>query len=69
MNVVLNTIAKTEIVWSQNTVDETTNPFILKADIKNKQKFMFAVSITGLNLSDYEQFFDISLILYTFKDG
>jgi len=33
MNVVLNTISRTDIIWSLSTIDEATDPFVLKTEI------------------------------------
>jgi len=69
MNVMLSTVQKTDIVWALNTVDEATDPFILSTEIEGKQKFMFAVAISGFNLSAYDRYFDVFFTFSTFVNG
>lgn len=63
INVVVSTFAKTEVVWSLNTVEDSLDSFSITADTRGSQKFMFATALSGYDFRNQTQAFSVSLIL------
>jgi hypothetical protein len=64
MSVMISTFAKTDIIWSLNTVDVPIDEFMLTASISGSNKFMFAVQISGEDLNNNtDRKFDVSFTM------
>lgn len=63
INVIVSTFAKTEVVWSLNTVEDSVDSFSVTADTRGSQKFMFAAALSGIDFRNQTQAFNVSLIL------